>query len=294
MGDETVVSVSNYVQWSDVYDIEKSGKFEYIPAISYVIQKEASKKLESNFDYFKKPFNLWELGLPIEVVLEYAKNELEKREELKLARKAYLKLKAYANRCAERVLADFNCALLLKTLNPDDQFIFFIEGPPSNKIVARFGYLYPSLKNLTICFLSFKPEDLLTSVMSFQAGRLEYDIHRLLLEDRTDFLGPYPGTSADSLVQTYFYRPPELSPGIKVSPLRIDIFTQGLMESEFYDKKDIIQKKLEDGSWTTPYTVKHPIETILPTGLRTAIESWEHYKKNLEIILKRGIYGGSK
>lgn len=215
-------------------------------------------------------------------------------EELKVAGKAYRKLKAYANRCAERVLADLNCALLLKTLNSDDQFIFFIEGPPSNKIVARLGYLYPSLENLTICFLSFKPEDLLTSVMSFQAGRLEYDIHRLLLGDRTDFLGPYPGTSAESLIQTYFYRPPELSPGIKVSPLRIDIFTQGLMESEFYDKKEIIRKKLEDGSWTTSYTVKHPIETILPTGLRTALESWKHYKKDLERILKQGMYGGGK
>lgn len=294
MGDETVVSVSHYVQWSDVYDIEKNRKFEYIPAIAYVIQKGTSKKIETNLFYFPKAFSLWELGLPIEIILEYAKNELERREELKVARKAYLKLKAYANRCAERVLADLNCALLLKTLNSDDQVIFFIEGPPSNKIVARLGYLYPSLENLTICFLSFKPEDLLTSVMSFQAGRLEYDIHRLLLEERTDFLGPYPGTSAESLVQTYFYRPPELSPGIKVSPLRIDIFTQGLMESEFYDKKEIIRKKLEDGYWTTTYTVKHPIETILPKGLRTAIESWELYKKDLEIILKHGIYGEAK
>ncbi len=203
-----------------------------------------------------------------------------------VARKAYWKLRNFANRCAERVLADLSCAALLKTWNSEDSFIYFFEGPPSDKALARFSYLYPSLTNLTICFISFKPEDLITSVMSFKKGRLQFDLHRLMSEQGTGFRGPYPGTSDESLIQTYFYRHPVRS-DTAVSPIRIDIFCQGLLESEIQEKKEIISEKFKDEAWHSPYLIEGPIGTILPKGLVTVIDSWKtHYDKELERIIK--------
>lgn len=289
MASEIVISASQYIKWSEISDIREKGKFEYIPAIVYVVQKEKPDKTDkTTLLYFDKPFSLWELNLPIEVVCKYAEDEIGHKEELKVAKKAYLKLRNFANRCSERVLGDLYCALLLKTLNSTDQFIYLFEGPPSNKVLARFGYIYPSLKNVTICFISFKPEDLITSLLSFQTGKLQFDIHRLMSKEVTGFLGPYPGTSEESLIQTYFYRHPDLRPGKKVSPLRIDIFSQGLLESDFEDKKDIIKNKLEDVKWSSHYPIEHSIETILPKGLIMALDSWkEKYDKDLERIIKR-------
>lgn len=289
MASEIVISVSQYIKWSEISDIREKGKFEYIPAIAYVVQKEMPEKIEKpNLLYFDKPFSLWELNTPIEVLCKYAEDEICQKAELKVARKAYTKLKNFANRCSERVLGDLSCALLFKTLNPVDQFIYFFEGPPSNKVLGRFSYLYPSLKNVTICFISYKPEDLITSILSFQTGKLEFDIHRLMSKEVTGFLGPYPGTSEESLIQTYFYRHPEVRPGKKVSPIRIDIFSQGLLEDDFDIKKDIIKKKLEDETWISHYPIEHNFETILPKGLIMVIDSWkERYDKDLERIIKR-------
>lgn len=291
MASEIVISVSQYIKWSDISDIRQKGKFEYIPAIAYVVQKEGPLKIEKPtlLGYFDKPFSLWELGSSIEVLCKYAEDEIGQKEELKVARKAYMKLRNFANRCSERVLGDLSCALLFKTLTPVDQFIYFFEGPPSNKVLARFSYLYPSLTNVTVCFISYKPEDLITSIMSFQTGKLEFDIHRLMSKEVTDFLGPYPGTSEESLIQTYFYRHPDVRTGKKVSPIRIDIFSQGLPEDKFEIKKDIVKKKLEDASWISHYPIDHNIETILPKGLIMVIDSWkEKYDKDLERIIKRG------
>ncbi|MCK4528506.1 hypothetical protein KAW18_14130 [candidate division WOR-3 bacterium] len=295
MVSEIVISVSHYIKWSEIPDILEKGRFEYIPATAYVVQNEGPERaVHPELLYFPKAFSLWELNLSIELLCKYAGDEIRRKEELKVAKKAYLKLRNFAKRCAERVLADLSCALLLKTWNSVDQFIYFMEGPPSDKILARLSYLYPSLKNLTICFISFEPKDLITSVMSFQTGRLQFDIHRLISEEITGFQGPYPGTSEESLVQTYFYRHPEVRPGKKVSPIRVDIFCQGLLESDIEDKKEIIRKKIEDETWTSPYIIEHPVEVLLPKGLINVIDSWKEFDKTLESVLKTQIRKGSE
>lgn len=288
MSNDTLVSVSCYTKWSDVSDIQERGRFEYIPAVAFTVQTDPTEKIaRPELLSLGKPFSLWELGLPIELLCAYAKEEIGRKEELKVARRAYQKLKSFANRCADRILADLICALLLKTWTSDGNFLYFIEGPPSDKMLARLAYLYPSLENLTICFISFQPSDLITSVMSYQTGKLEFDIHRLMSVNSTVFLGPYPGTSDESLIQTYFFRHPEARPGKKVSPLRIDIFGQGLLESDMEKKKEGIEEKLRDGVWVAPYPIEDPIETILPKGLIMAIDSWKiNYDRYLESILK--------
>lgn len=292
MGDERVISMSYNVVWSEISDMVEKKKFEYIPAIAYLVQYEGPEKLEKpTLLNFPRPFSLYEFGLPIEVLCRYIGEEIKRKEDLKVARMAYLKLKNFASRCADRVMADLICSVLLKTWEREtDEFIYFIEGPPSNKILARLSYLFPTLENLTICFVTWRREDLITSVMSFQAGKLEFDIHRLLSTEIMGFQGPYPGTSEESLVQTYFYKHPELKPGAKVSPIRLDIFSQGLLESDFEDKKEIIKEKFEDNAWTMPFPIEDTIETILPKGLRIVIESWkQEYNQELERIIKQRI-----
>lgn len=282
-----IISMSCNTIWSEISDILKNQRFEYIPAISYFIQNKTLKKEgKPKLFYFKKPFSLWEFGLSIEILCKYAKDEIGKKEDLKIARQAYLKLRNFANRCADRVLSDLYCNLILNTWNSEDYFIYFIEGPPLDKFLARLSYLYPSLKNLTICFISFKPEDLITSIMGFQTGKLQFDINRLISEEITGFQGSYPGTSADSLIQTYFYRHSDLRNGIKVFPIRIDIFCQGLLESDIEDKKEIIRREIEDKPWISPYTIKEPIEVLLPKGLIMVIDSWKMFNKILKNRLK--------
>ncbi|MBT9140418.1 MAG: hypothetical protein DDT30_00994 [Dehalococcoidia bacterium] len=289
MSGAKVISISQKTIWSDISDIVKNRRFDYIPAIAYITRDNGEEKGEATLLYCPKPFSLWGDTVTIEIFCRYARDEIERKEELKVARKAYLKLRNFANRCAERVLADLTCAVILKTWNNStDQFIYFMEGPPSDKFLARLSCLYPSLENLTICFISFKPEDLITAVMSFQTGRLQFDIHRLISAETTGFQGPYPGSSEDSLVQTYFYTHPEVRSGIKVSPIRVDIFCQGLLESDIDEKKEIIWEKVNDETWTSPYLIKDPLHVILPKGLIEVIKSWEErgYDKRLEEILK--------
>jgi len=290
MMNEVVISVSQYIKWGSISDVLKRERFEYIPAVAYTVQREGPKAEENLIHYFPKPFCLLEPSLPIEILCKYAKDEFKSRDELKVARKAYLKLRNFANRSAERVLADLTATVLLKTLNSEDQFIYFFEGPPTDKVLSRLGYLYLSLKNITVCFISFKPEDLITSVMSFNLGQLQFDFNRAFSEEITGFQGPYPGDSEESLIQTYFYSPPKGLSSKKPSPIRIDIFSQGLLISDFENKKEIIRKKLEDENWTAPYSIddKNNIFTILPKSLIEVIKSWKIiYNKQLEDIIKK-------
>lgn len=289
MTEETIVHISYFTKWSEVSDVIEKGRIEYMPAIAYTMQRDGSESLSPpELVCVEKPFSLLEMGLSIEMLCRYAKDELAKKDELKVARKAYLKLRAFANRCAERIQADLTCALLLKTWDPNKKCIYFLEGPPNDKMLGRLGYLYPSLNNLTICFISFKPEDLITSIMSFQTGRLQFDIHRLMSEEVTGFQGPYPGNSDRSLTQTYFYRHPDVKPGIHVSPLRIDVFTQGLLESEFDEKQESVREILEDDAWVSPYLVDEPVETILPKGLISVLDAWKiQYDAHLDRMMKQ-------
>ena len=285
MPSERIVSISHNVIWPDITALLEKKRFEFIPAISYVIQDDGPQQAKKpELIYFPKPLSLYEFGLPIELLCKYVGDELEKKEELKVARHTYSKLKRFAQRCADRVVADLLCSLVLSTLNKEaDQIIYFVEGPPSDKMLARLSYLYLSLEKITICFITFQREDLVTLVMSLQSGRLEFDIQRLLSSEIVGFQGPYPGISEESLVQTYFYKHPEVRTGGKVSPIRLDILCQGLLESHFEDKKEMIRKKLEDPAWRKSFPVDRVVETFLPMGFIMAIKSWsEFFNQKLE------------
>jgi hypothetical protein len=282
-----VINLSQNIKFSELLDVGRNGRLEYIPAICYSIQKNTPLDIDGPyFYYFERPFSLSEKNAPIELLVKYAKNEMWQKKDLIIAKKAYQKIKTVAYRSAERIIADYFCAVILRILNKNDKFLFIFEGPPTDKLLARIGYLNLALKNVILIFISHKPEDLLTSVMSYSTGKFQYDFHRLLNEDGVEPKGPYPGSSDESLIQTYFYKYP-IESEKAYFPIRIDIFCQNLLTSDLDNIIEQIKKILRDSSWVAPFKISDGTYTKLPVGLIKLIDSWEIlYNKQLERILK--------
>lgn len=279
-----IISISQKIFLPDIEDIlEKAGKkefkYEFLPVVAYS-EKETDKPDIQNAQpiYMPRLFSLYESETPIESLLKYIGNI--KKEELSVARKAFQKLHSFAVQCAERVTADLCCQIILeKSKEPgSSKLLYLIEKPASDKMLGRLGYLYLDLSNITICFISYDPNDMVTTVMSAKTGKLLFDIHRLMSSNEDGiFTTPYPGSSEDSLVQTYFFRPKTSSPNDKFLPIRIDIFCQGLLESEIENKSNLVKDILMEESETQAYPIKDSDRSPvvkLPLGLQSVLKSW--------------------
>ncbi|MEW6107852.1 MAG: hypothetical protein AB1632_01600 [Nitrospirota bacterium] len=239
----------------EILKLVKSDKFKYrfIPVVAYNKKTSGKEDLSSpRIESFHKmnPFTLYELGTSITILKNYMGTAV-KKEDLISAKKAFKELKQFASQCHERVIADLCTQIILREIEDmaENQHItFFIEKSASDKILGRLSSLCLNLERVSICFLVFEPSDLMTTVMSYQTGKLHFDIHRLMTGDISDLLGPYPGDSEDSLIQTYFYKPPSMSGGGEYRPMRLDLFTQGLLRDKIEEKKEGIRKILNPDS----------------------------------------------
>lgn len=281
------VSISQKIFLPEVEDIlERAGKrefkYEFLPVVAYS-DKEAGNPEIHNAQpiYMPHLFSLYESETPIESLLKYIGNMNIKKEELSVARKAFQKLQSFAVQCAERVTADLCCQIILeKSQEPGaSPLLYLIEKPASDKMLGRLGYLYLDLSKITICFISYDPDDMVTTVMSAKTGKLLFDIHRLMSSNEDEiFTAPYPGSSEDSLVQTYFFRPKAPSPDNKFLPIRIDIFCQGLLESDIENKSKLVRDLLTDDSETQAYPIRNTDRSPfvkLPLGLQSVLKSWK-------------------
>lgn len=228
-------------------------RFKFTPIVIY--NKKDTKSPELSHPVVvsfndKAPFSLFEIGIPLSILRTYIGKNRIAREDLISAKKAFRELKNFASQCYERVIADLCCKIIMKEIHsdPNSHLIFFIEKSASDKLLGRLASLYLSLNRVTICFLVFDPSDLMTTVMSHQTGKLHFDIHRLGNSNVADFLGPYPGDSEDSLIQTYFYKPLALNSGGEYRPMRLDIFSQGLLRHEIDEKKELIKEIIKPDS----------------------------------------------
>lgn len=228
--------------------------YKYIPILAYNKKSSDLKDLSASklFAYNNlKPFALYEFGLPISLLKSFSGNRIS-NEDLISVKSAFLQLKNIASQCYERVVADLCCDLILEEIkkNTDEsELFFFIEKSMSDKMLGRLGSLFLDLSNITITFITMRPSDLMTAVMSYQTGKITFDLQRLLSDENTEFYGPYPGNSEESLIQTYFYKPGATDGKGSYRPMRLDIFAQGLLIDEI-DKK---RKKLQN--LLVPYTV---------------------------------------
>ncbi len=145
--------------------------------------------------------------------------------------------------------------------------VFFIEKSASDKMLGRLASLQLNLDNIIICFLTFDPPDLMTIAMSNQTSKLHFDINRLMSSDDPSFFGPYPGNSEDSLIQTYFHRPPTAEEGGgEYSPMRFDIFSQGLRIGEIEEKKEKIEQIFSSSEDTETEQTKTEPRKLMPKG----------------------------
>lgn len=266
-------------------------KYKFVSAISYnkktIDKNDLTEPFLETFND-NMPFSLYELGTPIAILKSYMKGRINK-EDLISAKKAFKELKYFASQCYERIIADLCCKVIMKELNTrnDEHLVFFIEKSASDKMLGRLASVYLNLDKITICFLIYDPSDLMTTIMSNQTGKLSFDIHRLMTTDSYDFSDPYPGDSEDSLIQTYFYKPPALREGGEFRPMRIDIFAQGLIRDKIEHKKELIKDILSPGSLNSESDHKSneiSPRMLMPFGFQ---ELEEKLEKNKDDIIQR-------
>lgn len=300
MGQPTkIISISRRVFLPELEDILEKAKskqfaYEFVPVVTYSEKEQGNPEIRNEEPVFLGTFlSLFENKVLIESLIRYI-GDIEKKE-LSLAKVAFAKLKNFALQCAERVSADLCYQVVLETnkkYRAHDLIIYFIEKSASDKILGRLGHLYLDLTNVIICFISYEPEDMITTVMSAKTGRLLFDIHRLMSDKTDDDIryGPHPGSSEDSLIQAYFFRPRSVSPGSAFLPIRFDIFCQGLLEPDLQKKADIIRGILRDEQESQAYAIKKedPSPYVkLPIGLQAVIRSWDEPTRQKKFFFDR-------
>jgi len=239
----------------------------------------------------KEPFSLYKAGIPITILKKYMGDKIDKTKLLS-AREAFKQLKNFALQCCERISADLCCQVILEEIsdNKNNGLVIFLEKSASDKMLGRLASLQLSLNNITICFLTYKPSDLMTIAMSKQTSKLRFDINRLMssIHSIGDFIGPYPGDSEDSLIQSYFYRPsPRGAEGESFAPMRLDIFSQGLRLDQIESKKE----KIEGIFSNVEHSYKDPNDnSVLPRLIPTGFDLLDGKpEKNIEEEIKNRI-----
>jgi hypothetical protein len=276
----------------------KKFKYEYIPIVAYNTKSKDKTDLTApEILCFKNkdgdsvfPFTLYEMGTPITLLKSYTLGNIS-ADDLRSVKKAFEKLKGVVFQCSERVVADLCCDIILKEIkNPQkDELVFFIDSFNSDKMFGRLATLNLNLNKITIVFLTSTPSDLMTTVMSYHTGKITFDIYRLMHEEFGDgFIGPYPGDSEESLVQTYFFKPKPIAKG-QYRPMRLDIFAQGLLTDEIYEKKELLRNLLVDeedkprdkNTLADPSTKKGP-RSLIPYGFRELDDKLNWEKKRID------------
>jgi len=281
-----IISLSHRVFLSDLDDIvsssrEKEFKYVFLPVIATSEKRFGDSEIIDLGTQSPPIFlSLYESQIPIESLIRYIGTI--KKEELSVAKRALTMLNNFALQCSERVIADLFCQIIrkMRIKYNKDPLVFFIEKLTSDKLLGYLGYLFLDLQNITICFISYMPQDMVTTVMSAKTGKLLFDVHRLMSGSEIPIptTSVYPGSSEDSLVQTFFFKPKSSSSSIEFFPIRVDMFCQGLLEPDIEEKKQIVQNILLDREESPPYPIKKrdPSPYVrLPLGFQHVLKSWD-------------------
>lgn len=274
----------------ELFRISKYNRFRY-QYYSFVAYNNISLNAENYVDPSAldksfndlAPFSLYKSGIPITILKQYTSSKIDKIK-LQSAREAFKELENFAEQCCERISADLCCQVILHEVmnRKDNDLIIFIEKSASDKMLGRLATLQLDLNSIIICFLTYKPSGLMTIAMSSQTSKLRFDINRLMTSDSVDFKGPYPGDSEDSLIQAYFYQPaPRGRNGEAFSPMRFDIFSQGLRMDQVESKKESIKEIFlnRTTSYKDPYD-DSALPRLIPKG-------FEHLDGKLKELQKK-------
>ena len=264
--------------------------FEFTPLVLYNQQVDKNPISITNMFTPINQYSLYEEGVSFAVLKRFFGRSFRK-DELTLAKKAFDKLRALAIPSSERVIADVCSQIILNNLkqNVFDQTIFFIQKLSTEKMLGRLSYLYLNLKNVTICFLSFQPDELITTVMTKQSGKLHFDLNRLVVSgNEGQKYGPYPSSPEDALEQAFFYTPS--IDKVKYFPLRFDIFSQGLTEKQVDEKSEIIKEVLNSNELSIHHQLSENYAVKLPIGFSYALNAWnqtQFQKESIQQIVEK-------
>ena len=155
----------------------------------------------------------------------------------------YKKLQRTYRANQERIISDIICGIIIQELrnekNSDIELTFFITAKfDTNKIVGRLAYLNLPLDRVTILFISRNLIDLYShNIISPFDNKVDLSF---LCEkaNPNSIYGPYPEDDTMSLLRT-FYKTYEKD---KFYPVKIDLFSQGLITEEIIRIKEKINK----------------------------------------------------
>lgn len=285
-----IIGIYGESVYSRLDDFYRTGNYRAIPFVIRTVNGERPEFFcaQSPFRFFRKDMELRELdyisqkkGVPTDF--------LQRPDE------AYRHMQKLASNQTDRVVADMMSTVIVDQLKAqpqreeDEENLFFICNPSSEKIIGRLGYLYLEQKHTTICFVSYQIASLMTNVISQGESRLAFDIGYFLDHQDQQRSDIYPNDYRESMLQTVFYRM-DAPEGEHLPPLRIDIFSQGLSNGEIGAKAELIGKVLgEKDSLSAPFRESGDTTSFLriPKVLYDCIEAAKlHYRAQLEQMLE--------
>lgn len=275
---------------TDIIHFVSSSSYKILPAI--LLSKNGC---ETESIYVKKPIQIFYSGVKYNDL--YTNIDMHDRASMALPWKAFNFMKSVMNRNVNKISADIVAAAIIKELKKNEKgdYIFFINCEDPQKIIGRLGYLYIDLTRCTIVFLTYEPQQLVTDVLNAGREKLEFDINYFKNEKHQGkpISDVIPNDFRESLTQTVFFNitPPNSSKHL--SPLRCDIFCQGMSNHDINNKV----KKLEeffsnDTNLCPPFVVGNylgnDIYTRLPYALKKVCDYEPFFvKSEASVIMEK-------
>lgn len=269
---------------TDMTYFAEKGVFRTVPQIIYAIDDEQVKEV-----HLDRPIEIFRENMNYKEFESVVKGDKENIDFMSMPGQAYKKMQHYIDKNVEKVLADMTVALItqiVKESDDDTQNIFFIDNRDnSNKIIGRLGYMYFDSMQNTFCFVTYKPNNLLTDALRDGSDVLEFDINYFGRQENREVSEIVPNDFMESMIQTVFYK--MKSAESEVTPLRCDIFSQGISTGEIQEKVDIVKDVLaEQNNLSMPFETDSNWYVRIPYVLFRSIEASKSMICNINEILK--------
>lgn len=300
LSEYNIICINHEVYKISLYDFIKSGTFKAIPSITYNVNFSNDNDKESNTKviYSKIPFEILKKDNSFSKFKGVLGRDEKNIEFLQIPGESYKKILLYIGKNMSKVIADYISSLIVRLIeelyiiDKNKKNIFIINNTSDDKLIGRIAYMYLCSKKNTFALISFMPSDLMTNKTSYEGKNNKFDIKYFeddegnnICTDRSKII---PNDSMDSLTQTFFYN---VEKDNEFSPIRVDLFSQGLSKNEIEEKSNQIIEVLKDVNQTGPYENKQigDFHTRLPIGLLDCIAYHNNrLKKDIEELFGKG------
>lgn len=268
---------------SEIKEFTDRGLYQTVPAILYKINDGEVQlfKINRAIEIFKENMNYGKLR----------NAAIFGESVLSIPGKAYRKMMQYISQNINKVIADMLMHVIVKIIeelynaDPDAHNVFFIDSADMNKIIGRLGYLYIKSETNTIAFITYRSQGLLTDALNNGNEKITFDIHHF---DRNEHKNDthsaiVPNDYMESLTQTVFYNITSEAP---LSPLRCDVFSQGISTSQIQEKVDNLQTIFNSPRYMTPpFEDESDNHTMIPKVLYDCIDAEKIYVNSTKAII---------